>query len=171
MVVEDEALADCRADIEIFPAFGYGKDEHQTALLQEQHTLHVAESKVATFHSKDVKLQLDVALEKGESEKSCPTIEFRKEKRDGMVGEGLVARVLLEEGQAISLVLREDLEHHITKDITPLDLDAQQHTTQSFWYDWIAQSKYRGRWREVVSRSLMILKMLTYGKSPQTSDS
>ena len=133
MVVEDEALADCRADIEIFPAFGYGKDEHQTTLLQEQHTLHVAESKVATFHSKDVKLQLDVALEKGESEKSCPTIEFRKEKRDGMVGEGLVARVLLEEGQAISLVLREDLEHHITKDITPLDLDCAIQSYQKLW--------------------------------------
>lgn len=157
-------------DIEIFPAFGYGQDEHVTTLLQQQHTVDVVESKVATFHSKDVKLQLDVVLEKGESDKNCPTIVFKKERRDGMIGEGLVARVHIEEGQTISFVLRNDLPEHITTNITPLVLDAQQHDTQRFWYNWVAQSKYRGRWREVVSRSLMILKMLTFGKKPLSDE-
>ncbi|KAJ9429020.1 Six-hairpin glycosidase-like protein [Fusarium oxysporum] len=119
-------------------------------------------SKVASFHSKDIQLQLDVAIEKGENETSCPLITFRKEKRPGVNGEGLVACIRIEEGQTISFVLRNDIEHHVTENITIDVLDAQQHSTQSFWYNFIAQSKYKGRWREVVSRSLMILKMMTY---------
>lgn len=135
-----------------------------TTLYQETHTSADEKSKIATFHSKDVKLQLDVAIERGENENSCPSIEFRKEMRPKMLGEGLVARVHIAEGQAISFVLRNDLENHITENITTLVVDAQQHDTQSFWYNFISQSRYKGRWREVVSRSLMILKMLTYGK-------
>lgn len=122
-------------------------------------------SKVATFRSKDVQLQLDVAVDKGENETSCPSITFRKEKREGIHGEGLVAQICIEEGQTISFVLRNDLQQHVTEHITTEVLDAQQHATQSFWYNFIAQSKYKGRWREVVSRSLMILKMMTYGKA------
>ncbi|KAF7563494.1 hypothetical protein G7046_g644 [Stylonectria norvegica] len=149
-------------EVEIFPAFGYGRDEHVTTLFQETHTSADTESKVAAFHSKDVKLQLDVALDKGEDENSCPLITFRKEKRPGMVGEGLVALVEIKEGQAISFVLRNDIPNHVTESVSTLVLDAQQHDTQTFWYNFISQSKYKGRWREVVSRSLMILKMMTY---------
>ena len=34
--------------------------------------------------------------------------------------------------------------------------------TISFWRAWIGQSTYRGRWREVVDRSAITLKLLTY---------
>jgi GH15 family glucan-1,4-alpha-glucosidase len=34
--------------------------------------------------------------------------------------------------------------------------------TVKFWRDWIGQSRYRGRWREVVDRSAITLKLLTY---------
>ncbi|KAI1065447.1 hypothetical protein LB507_000385 [Fusarium sp. FIESC RH6] len=149
-------------DIEIFPSFNYGRDEHETTLFQAHHSTTDTASKVATFRSKDTQLQLDVAVEKGENETSCPLITFRKEKRDGIHGEGLVAQIRIEEGQTISFVLRNDIEQHITENITTDVLDAQQHATQSFWYNFIAQSRYKGRWREVVSRSLMILKMMTY---------
>lgn len=152
------------SDIELFPSFNYGRDEHETTLFQEQHFTTDNKSKVASFHSKDIQLQLDVAIEKGENETSCPLITFRKEKRPGVNGEGLVACIRIEEGQTISFVLRNDIEHHVTENITIDVLDAQQHSTQSFWYNFIAQSKYKGRWREVVSRSLMILKMMTYGE-------
>ncbi|EKJ70772.1 hypothetical protein FPSE_09065 [Fusarium pseudograminearum CS3096] len=149
-------------DIELFPSFNYGMDEHETTLYQAHHSTTDTMSKVATFRSKDVQLQLDVAVDKGENETSCPSITFRKEKREGIHGEGLVAQICIEEGQTISFVLRNDLQQHVTEHITTEVLDAQQHATQSFWYNFIAQSKYKGRWREVVSRSLMILKMMTY---------
>ncbi|KAH7171204.1 family 15 glycoside hydrolase [Dactylonectria macrodidyma] len=149
-------------DVEIFPAFGYGADEHVTTLFQESHTAVDSESKIASFHSKDVKLQLDVALENGEDQKSCPIIAFKKKKLPGMLGEGLVARIEIQEGQAISFVLRNDIANHVTESISTPVLDAQQHDTQTFWFNFISQSKYKGRWREVVARSLMILKMMTY---------
>src|SRR5258708_26061741 len=32
--------------------------------------------------------------------------------------------------------------------------------TASFWKGWIAKSKYKGRWREMVNRSALMLKLL-----------
>lgn len=93
---------------------------------------------------------------------AAPSITFRKEKRDGMLGEGVVAHLEITEGQAVSFVLRNDKPDHVTENVTTAVLDGQQHDTQSFWYNWISKSKYKGRWREVVNRSLMLLKMLTY---------
>jgi GH15 family glucan-1,4-alpha-glucosidase len=34
--------------------------------------------------------------------------------------------------------------------------------TVSYWRRWLAQSRYRGRWREMVHRSALTLKLLTY---------
>ncbi|KAK7459125.1 glycosyl hydrolase family 15 [Colletotrichum acutatum] len=119
-------------------------------------------------------MQLDVTIDDvvPESEADAPTapaapapapsITFRKEKRDGMLGEGVVAHLEITEGQAVSFVLRNDKPDHVTENVTTAVLDGQQHDTQSFWYNWISKSKYKGRWREVVNRSLMLLKMLTY---------
>jgi hypothetical protein len=126
----------------------------------------MTESKVATFHSKDTKLQLDVAVDLGEDDNGQPTICFKKTARPGTQGEGIVGQITIHEGQAISFILREDRTDHVTTNITTAIVDVQQHDTQTFWYNFIAQSRYKGRWREVVSRSLMILKMLTYGTCP-----
>lgn len=118
---------------------------------------------MASFSSSNLQMQLDVSVEKDDDDRPCPTIVFKKEKRPGLLSEGLVAQVQIHEGQAMSFVLRNEKPDHVTKNITPLVLDEQQHATQSFWYNFVSQSKYRGRWMEVVSRSLMILKMMTYG--------
>jgi GH15 family glucan-1,4-alpha-glucosidase len=40
-------------------------------------------------------------------------------------------------------------------------IQARFQETSDFWRKWIARSKYRGRWREVVSRSALMLKLLT----------
>ena len=34
------------------------------------------------------------------------------------------------------------------------------HETARFWKEWIAKSKYKGRWREMVNRSALMLKLL-----------
>ncbi|QPG99992.1 hypothetical protein C2857_003068 [Epichloe festucae Fl1] len=145
-------------DVEIFPAFGYGLEPHVTTLCQPSDT----ENKVATFHSKDVKLQVDVAVQEGDEGEGCPQVSFQKKTKDGMAGEGLVARIKIHEGETVSFVVRNDLHNHTTGYISTLELDSKQHDTQMFWHNFIRQSKYKGRWREVVSRSLMILKLMTY---------
>lgn len=93
---------------------------------------------------------------------TCPAVSFKQVKKEGLHGTGVVARIHLEEGQQVSFVLRDDIPNHITREVTTDVLDRQQHETQTFWFNWISKSTYKGRWREVVSRSLMILKLLTY---------
>ncbi|KHN95301.1 glycosyl hydrolase [Metarhizium album ARSEF 1941] len=144
--------------VEIFPAFAYGLEPHTTTLYDNIDS----QSKSATFHSKDVRLQLDVVLQQGDDGNGCPNVTFKRVKREGMLGEGLFGQVQVHEGEAISFVLRNDIPDHITARISTSVLDSQQHDTQTFWHNFNRQSKYKGRWREVVARSLMILKMLTY---------
>ena len=43
----------------------------------------------------------------------------------------------------------------------PAFVSLQFRETLDFWKHWVGQSKYRGRWREIVNRSAMILKLLT----------
>ena len=120
-------------------------------------------SKTVTFTSKDVKLQLDVTIDRGEDDgESVPIIVFKKEKRKGMLSEGVVGRIHIQEGQAISFILRDDIPNHVTPIVTTETVDKCQHDTQSFWFEWISKTKYKGRWREIVMRSLMILKLLTF---------
>ncbi|KAK3694763.1 Six-hairpin glycosidase-like protein [Podospora appendiculata] len=150
-------------DVEIFPAFEYATEKHTTTILQDEVTSCSSESKAVAFHAETVKLQLDVSIDHGEDETAnCPTVRFRKVTKPGMLGEGVVATIEIVEGQGISFILRNDLPNHITPIITSNVLDSQQHDTQTYWYNWISKSKYKGRWREVVNRSLMILKMMTY---------
>ena len=151
-------------DVEIFPAFEYATAPHTTTIIQEENVPFAPESKTVTFHSEKVKLQLDVSIDRGEDESldSYPTVRFKKVKKPGMLGEGVVATIDLLEGQAVSFVLRDDVPNHVTEHITNAVLDTQQHDTQTFWYNWISKCKYKGRWREVVTRSFFILKLLTY---------
>lgn len=149
-------------DIEIFPAFGYGQELHVTTVHNETQSASTFESKVATFHSKDVKLQLDVVVDSLDG-RPQPSITFTKKRNNGMLGEGLVAQVEIMAGETISFILRDDKTSHVADTITTEILDGQQHDTLTFWHNFIAQSKYKGRWMEVVSRSLMILKMMTFG--------
>ncbi len=39
-------------------------------------------------------------------------------------------------------------------------IEERFHETANFWKGWIAKSKYRGRWREMVNRSALMLKLL-----------
>ncbi len=40
-------------------------------------------------------------------------------------------------------------------------IDRRFHETARYWKQWIAKSKYKGRWREMVNRSALMLKLLT----------
>ncbi|KAI0460153.1 Six-hairpin glycosidase-like protein [Xylaria acuta] len=150
-------------DVEVFPAFDYARGPHTTTILQQLKWADDCQSKTVTFHSKHEKLQLDVCIDHGGDESMAgPSVNFEKVRRSGMQAEGVVARVTLQEGQSISFILRRDIPDHVTTNITTAVLDSQQHDTQLFWYNWLSKSGYKGAWREVVFRSLMILKMLTF---------
>lgn len=71
-----------------------------------------------------------------------------------------VACFTLDQDQGAEFVLggRDDIR--VASDVTDLHL---QHTLK-FWRGWLAQSNYRGRWREMVNRSALALKLLTSRK-------
>ncbi|RKE53033.1 MULTISPECIES: glycoside hydrolase family 15 protein [unclassified Sphingomonas] len=72
----------------------------------------------------------------------------------------LTAEIVLAEGDTVSLVLSNP-------DDVSLDakaLDAVVEKDIAYWRKWSRQSLYRGRWRETVERSAMLLKLLTSRK-------
>src|SRR5262249_57621685 len=44
----------------------------------------------------------------------------------------------------------------------PLDVEQVLVSTEAFWRQWASRCTYQGRWRDVVVRSLLTLKALTY---------
>jgi GH15 family glucan-1,4-alpha-glucosidase len=118
------------------PAFNYARDEHTVEITNE----------IARFHSDELCLALvaSVPLE-----------------QDG--AGGVRAHFTLQQGQSARFILESAKEH----DIAPSDhSEGHYHEefqrTRHFWQKWISQCQYRGRWREMVERSALVLKLLTY---------
>ena len=55
-----------------------------------------------------------------------------------------------------------DYKDPYPQDITTAMVNDVQRETHKYWSRWISQSKYKGRWEDVVIRSLFILKLLTF---------
>ncbi|MFC6336291.1 glycoside hydrolase family 15 protein [Pseudomonas sp. CCM 7891] len=75
-------------------------------------------------------------------------------------GDAAVASITLEQEQGAEFVLGAREDPRVRSDDTDLCLER----TLKFWRGWIAQSNYRGRWRETVNRSALALKLLTSRK-------
>ncbi len=143
------------SDVHLFPAFDYARGKHVVKIVDES----LGQSKAVTFSGpSNLNLQLDVVEDLGDANEN--KVVFRHVSQQHV--HGVVSRIALKEGQAVSFILRDDIPNHITRDITTNILDTIQHETQVYWNDWIAKSRYKGRWREIVNRSLMILKLLSY---------
>ena len=48
------------------------------------------------------------------------------------------------------------------REVRPAEVWRLFDDTVAFWQTWLGQSTYRGRWREVVNRSAITLKLMTY---------
>lgn len=153
----------CEVDVEVFPAFNYAQDEHTTEIVNVEDSKNGECSETVEFKSKSLSLQLCATVDCGEFGASdCPELKWTVFKPEGAtLGEGVRTQVILKEGQGVSFILR-DLEDEHEEHITTSVIETVQKNTSTFWYNWINQSKYKGRWREVVNRSLMILKLLVY---------
>jgi GH15 family glucan-1,4-alpha-glucosidase len=82
---------------------------------------------------------------------------------EGRDGDGVAAAFLLSEGESAAFVLRT-----IAPDAQPgrcpgtAEAGDWFRETVAYWQRWAARCTYRGRWREVVLRSALALKLLTY---------
>jgi GH15 family glucan-1,4-alpha-glucosidase len=78
-------------------------------------------------------------------------------------GTGVSAVFTLNEGQALSFVLRDVPEGCEQIPFLAEDEELDQfHSTVGYWRRWLSRCTYRGRWREAVQRSAMALKLMTY---------
>jgi GH15 family glucan-1,4-alpha-glucosidase len=114
------------------PAFDYGRAPHAVRLVT---------GVGAVFESSAGRcvLRSDVALKIEES--------------------GVAATFTLEEGQGV------DIELEWNGEVRPLAAGETEELftrTSDFWQNWVSQSRYRGRWREMVQRSALVLKLLVY---------
>lgn len=76
---------------------------------------------------------------------------------------GVQATFTLHTGQTAHFLLKSSSESgHAPQKLTEDRFQVAFHDTLNYWHNWLAQSKYQGRWREMVQRSALVLKLLTY---------
>ena len=78
----------------------------------------------------------------------------------------LVGEFTLKQGQTTSFILSEirDADSELPI-ISERSLDHLEQTTAAYWVQWVSKCTYRGRWRELVHRSALLLQLLTYAPS------
>jgi GH15 family glucan-1,4-alpha-glucosidase len=110
-------------------------------------------------------LELNATIDCGDQEDlACPVVIFETSTLSSSLGDGVTATFRLHEGQAVSFILR-DADDHGPELIDTTLINELQIQTQRYWSRWIDQSKYTGRWEQVVTRSLLLLKMLIFEPS------
>ncbi|KAH7091094.1 Six-hairpin glycosidase-like protein [Paraphoma chrysanthemicola] len=143
----------------------YAQDKHTTEIHELKNCKQGQCHQRVVFASKDISLELNATIDCGdEDDMQCPRVTFEKSSNSSSLGEGVTASFRLQEGQAISFILRDAVDCSPELVDTALINDLQTNTHE-YWYRWISQSKYMGRWGEVVARSLLLLKMLIFEPS------
>jgi GH15 family glucan-1,4-alpha-glucosidase len=130
--------------IQIFPAFNYGRTPHK--LEYSEHG--------AVFHTDDLDLSVSGIAPLGTSLRDANlTIEPD--------GRGLQWTRTLREGEIGGVVLESNggMPQRL---VPPEEAQEMADETARFWGGWLRRSTYTGRWREMVSRSAMTLKLMTY---------
>jgi GH15 family glucan-1,4-alpha-glucosidase len=143
----------------------YAQNKHTTDIVDLNDCKEGQCRQKVTFKSGNLSLELNATIDCGNQEEStCPEIVFEQSKLSSNLGDGVTATFRLHEGQAVSFVLCDADDHSLKMIDTALINELQIHT-QKYWSRWIDQSKYTGRWEQVVTRSLLLLKMLTFEPS------
>ena len=72
-----------------------------------------------------------------------------------------VAEFKLRAGESASFILEEARAGEESPSGAPDYVSEAFKETMNFWLDWVGRSRYRGRWREMVNRAALTLKLLT----------
>jgi len=123
-----------RFRVEVEPRFNYGRDAHEV----EPHEHGVV------FRSPGLALALEGATP--------------LEREDG----GVRGRFELDSGEAATFVLERVESDYRCRPYAEAETREAFERTVAFWRSWLARCNYTGRWREMVHRSALTLKLLTY---------
>jgi GH15 family glucan-1,4-alpha-glucosidase len=78
---------------------------------------------------------------------------------------GAAGDFVLNEGEEIPVMLAHAAEPPGPRELLGERCQGEFHRTLRYWRDWIGRSHYAGRWREMVKRSCLALKLLTFEPS------
>jgi GH15 family glucan-1,4-alpha-glucosidase len=132
--------------MDVKPRFDYGRMPHKLEISDEG----------AVFHADGLQLTLHSVGPRGASADELGVTVERN-------GEDLRLLRTLREGESTGVVL--ETMGGKPRRIPTGELDRLARDTSRFWRDWVGHSTYTGRWREVVARSAMTLKLMTYAPS------
>ncbi len=141
-----------RFSLECAPRFDYGRRSHELVMAERGAVFSTPEMTL-TLHV-DTTLTLDPALRVASSQ-APDAIHLEREDND------VTATFTLQAGQFATVVL-ESASESPPGAITADTVNDMFLKTGVFWRNWLDRSTYSGRWREMVSRSAMTLKLMTY---------
>ena len=77
--------------------------------------------------------------------------------------QGVVVEFVLQPGESTTFILQQ-LENGHNEALLEARLTGEALLTETlqYWRRWLAQCRYTGRWREIVHRSAMMLKLMTF---------
>ena len=127
-------------EIECRPAFNYACDRHQVEITP----------RAVRFMSPHLGLELTTA-----------GINFDQ------IDDGIVGRCVLQEGESKTFVLSPVSAEtgKAIDQVSEKEAERLLSATIDYWRTWISRSTYRGRWREMVHRSALVLELLTYQRT------
>ena len=121
--------------LECYPAFNYARDDHRTVVFGDG----------AGFHAPGLSLGL------------ASPVPLKQDRN------GVTAELILQEGQKMTVSLKEiSPGDHCGCTMSEEEGMADFLRTIRYWRGWISKCSYTGRWREMVYRSALALKLLTY---------
>jgi GH15 family glucan-1,4-alpha-glucosidase len=129
--------------VDVAPRFDYGRHPHQTELAPGG----------AVFRSNGSSLTVHLVREPDDERLARVTVDAD----DGDVH----ATLDLTAGQVRGLVLESAAEGP-PREIRPAEIQQMFDETVRFWRSWLGGATYRGRWREIINRSAITLKLMTY---------
>ncbi|WP_333771992.1 glycoside hydrolase family 15 protein [Streptomyces sp. IBSBF 3136] len=118
----------------VSPRFGYGTQPHTVRMLDQ----------AALFTSEALSLTL------------TSTVPMKAHETD------VCAEFALSQGETAVLALDRVRDGTPPRGCSQGEAESEFTATVAFWRHWLQQSRYRGRWREMVHRSALTLKLLTY---------
>jgi GH15 family glucan-1,4-alpha-glucosidase len=123
-----------RFRVEVEPRFNYGRDAHDI-FFHEAGVL---------FRSPRISLALESLIP------LRPTAS------------GVYCEFTLLPGETATFLLEQVPETYVPRTYAEDETREAFEQTVAYWRQWLAQSRYQGRWREMVNRSALTLKLLVY---------
>jgi GH15 family glucan-1,4-alpha-glucosidase len=123
--------------VECYPAFNYGRDAHKVNLTQNG----------AVFEAPNLSLEL--------TSRECLKLNANRG--------GVECELQLSQGHCAVFALRPLDEKHKGAQVGTDELENLLFSrTVEYWHRWLSRCTYKGRWREMVYRSALLLKLCTF---------